>query len=112
LVQGVLELMETINIVRVEGDAPKTAREAEFAAKLATLAGLGGLAAEKVAEAASDAGNAVSSAADAAGHAVLDGTSAAFHCVSHHLTARHQTERFGHQLAPAGSCAACHVHTG
>jgi hypothetical protein len=83
--QGVLELMETINIVRVEGKEPKTAREAEFSAKLALLAGLGGMAAGRVAGAAEDAADVIGGAADAAaaaGQAVLDSTSAVFRCVS------------------------------
>lgn len=82
--QGVMELMETIQIVRVEGHKPTTAREADFAAKLATLAGLGGTAAGRVAGAAADAASAVGGAADAAaaaGQTVLDHTSAVFHCV-------------------------------
>jgi hypothetical protein len=82
----VLELMETINIVRSEDEGPKTAREAEFAAKLATLAGLGGVAAGRVAGATAEAAGVVSGVADAAaaavGHAVLDTTSAVYHCVS------------------------------
>lgn len=74
-----------INIVRVNGRDPSTPREAEFAAKLASLAGFGGVAAGRIAEAAAGAADAVGGAADAAaaaGHAMLERTSAVFHCVS------------------------------
>lgn len=102
--QGVLELMETINIVRSEDKEPRTTREAEFAAKLATLAGLGGVAAGRVAGATAEAAGVVSNAADTAaaavGHAVLDTTSAVYHCVSITLRMDHTPHRGAEHVVP------------